>query len=286
MKLNIIVKARVFLLTACIAAFLIIIPVHSQTMTVHFLAVGHGDAVFLEFPNGSSMLIDGGSKAAGNYVSNYIQDLGYQRLDYLVVTHSHEDHLGGLMEVIEDLAVGQIWECPYLERWELTEKYRELVTEKNIEVIEVYEGIVFIVDGLNVEILHPPRNSSLDELRGSNGASVVLKITIGSTPLLFAADIDNDTDKELAEKLGESLKAAVLKCAHHGSASSNSETFLTTVSPQIAVVSTGPSQWGYPDKRTLARIDENCEQMFRTDEDGDILLELDGETVTVIKPQP
>jgi competence protein ComEC len=133
-------------------------------------------------------------------------------------------------------------------------------------------------------VLHPPLGSSLEALRGDNGASVAIKLELGNTSVLLAADIDQDTDQDLVELFGEKLSSTVLKCPHHGSRSSNSEKFLETVSPQIAIVSTGPSEWGYPDSETIERIEQYAQEVYRTDMEGDIILSLDGEEATVKLP--
>lgn len=258
--------------------------VQAGDLTVHFISVGHGDAIFIELPDGSTMLVDGGSPEMGKRVTNYIEDMGYEAIDVVMLTHSHDDHIGGLIRVLNNFKIGELWLCPYLERTELVAGFEKIKAVNEIAWKQLASSQQFNFGDVRFEIFNPPLGSNLEELKGPNGASVVMKLTLGNTALLLAADIDDETDQKLVELWGEKLKATVLKCAHHGSSHSNSAKFLNQVSPQISVVSTGPSEWGYPDVSTMERIREYSGEVFRTDEDGDIVVELDGRTARVLVP--
>ena len=264
--------------------FLLISGSSAQELFVHFISVGHGDAIFLEFPNGSNMLVDGGKPEDGGKVAGYIQDLGYSRVDIILWTHIHPDHIGGLPKVIESLEAGEIWACPYYEDTPLYRELQSAIEGKGLTQKLVSRGDSFQFGEVEGRVLNPSLGSSLNQLRGLNGASVVIRFRFGETNLLLAADIDQDTDKELVRLYGDELASTVLKCAHHGSGQSNSWEFLKTVSPEIAVVSAGPSQYGYPSEKTIERIQSQSKKMFRTDYDGDIIIILDGEKAMVESP--
>ena len=260
------------------------VVVQAGELTVHFISVGHGDAIFIELPDGSTILVDGGNPEMGRRVTNYIEDMGYEAIDVVVLTHSHDDHVGGLIKVLNNFEIGELWLCPYLEKTELVEEFEKIKAVNELAWKQLASTQQFNFADVKFEIFNPPLGSNLDKLRGPNGASVVMKLTLGNTALLLAADVDDKTDQELVELWGEKLKSTVLKCAHHGSSHSNSAKFLNMVSPKISVVSTGPSEWGYPDVSTMERIGEYCGEVFRTDEAGDIVVELDGNTARVLVP--
>ena len=246
----------------------------------HFIAVDHGDAILVEFPAGKSMLIDGGYPEMGEKVSGYIRELGYSRLDYVLLTHSHDDHVGGLFTVLKEFEIGCIWECPYAEEEEeLYIRYNNLVEEKNLMRIYLSRGDSFVIDDVDIEVINPPDGQSLKRLGGPNGASVALKLTYGATSALLAADIDKKTDNRLVEIYGEELRSNLLKCPHHGSGGSNSSEFLSAVAPEIAVISTGPSKYNYPSEKTMARIRGLVKEVYRTDWDGTIVVISDGESI-------
>ena len=256
----------------------------AQDMTVHFLAVGHGDAIFIEFPEGQTMLIDGGTEEMGRSICNYIEDRGYQTLDYVVLTHTHPDHIGGLIKVMENFEIEEIWLCPYLENYDLVQRFEQGYKSRSIRAIDVMRGNTFAIDRVNIRIINPPFGSSLERLNGPNGASVAMKMTYGETSFLLMADVDSDTDQILTRENGDFIKANVLKCGHHGSGSSSSEVLLKAVSADIAVVSTGPSEWGYPSERTMARIAKYSGKVFRTDEVGTIVIASNGKNIEIIQP--
>ena len=258
--------------------------IRAEYMTAHFISVGSGDAIFIELPDGSTMLVDGGKPEMGRRVSNYIEDMGYDSIDIVVLTHSHADHIGGLIRVLKTFEIGELWLCPYEEKSQLTDDFAKIKSNKNIAWSYLASTQRYDLGSVKVEVFNPPLGSNLRKLRGPNGASVVMKLRFENTSLMLAGDVDSDTDQELVEAFGGKLSSTVLKCAHHGSAYSSSGVFLNAVSPDIAVVSTGPSEWEYPSVETMERIEEYCEQVYRTDEAGDVIIEFDGKSARVISP--
>ena len=253
-------------------------------LVAHFLDVGHGDAIFLEFPDGATMLIDGGFPQYGSRVIEYIYNLGYTEIDVILWTHIHDDHIGGLPQVIETFDVGEIWGCPYYEETGLYKQLQSAIENKGLAQKPVSRGDVFQFGDVQVEILHPPLGEKIDRLGGPNGASVVMRLEYQNTSILFAADVDMQNDKKLAKIYGEKIKSTVLKVAHHGSDASSSKKFLRTVNPEIAVVSTGPSKYNYPSSKTIKRLKDEVPIVYRTDEVGYIIIVLDGQKAIVVEP--
>jgi competence protein ComEC len=257
--------------------FLLTFNASAEDLILHFLSVGHGDATFIEFPNGITMLVDGGNYDMGKRIGDYIGDLGYEKIDYLVLTHSHDDHIGGLLKVANQFEIGEVWICPYMEKTAYYRSLDSLFQTHRIKVRAICEGDRYDIGGVYLRGLHPPLGSSLERLRGANGASVVMRLSLNQTSVLLSADIDDETDEELTTLFGDSLKSTILKCPHHASPYSNSEKFLSAVSPEVAVVSVGPSIWGYPSEETFRRIKRICPRTYRTDIEGDIVITLNGE---------
>lgn len=250
-------------------------------LLVHIFSVGHGDAIFIEFPNGAVMLVDGGIPSEGERVVRVIEEMGYYYLDYVVWTHSHDDHVGGLIGAVEEFEIGEMWACPYHEDTLLYNDFASAVEGKGIAQRNVSRGDKFNIGKVEIEIFHPPLGKTLEELGGPNGSSVVMKLKYENTSILLTGDVDLKNDLELAELFDHRLHSTVLKCAHHGSGNSSSEAFLNAVSPRIGVVSTGPSKYSYPAPETMRRLEELIPQVYRTDLDGDILIILDGKNASI-----
>ncbi len=255
--------------------------VEEGMLVVNVISVGHGDAVFIEFPDGTTMLVDGGTRSAGDIVVDYVNELGYSNIDYIVVTHDHDDHVGGLVMVLDSIEVGELWMSNYKVETPLLQDVMSRVEESEIPVTWVARGDEFGIGDVRVAILNPPAGSTLEKLGGSNNASIVMHLVYEEVNILLTADIDKNRDRELVSIYGDTLKSTVLKCAHHGSESSNSEEFLMAVNPLITVVSAGPSQYGYPSEITMTRIEKLVPEVYRTDQDGHIIVVMDGEEVRV-----
>jgi competence protein ComEC len=253
----------------------------ADALTANILSVGHGDAIFVEFPSGSTMLVDGGNVSAGDSVVSYIKRSGCSKIDYLVLTHTHNDHIGGLLAVLDSFVVAKVWMSAYYEETPLYLEFKSRLEAGHIPVTIVARDDTFNIGDVAIVIYNPPAESTIQQLEGANGASIVMHLQYGNTSILLAADIDSDRDRDMVRLYGDRLRSTVLKCAHHGSDISNSEEFLKTVRPQIAVVSTGPSQYNYPSQATMERIETLVPRVYRTDRDGTIVITLDGKNATV-----
>ncbi len=253
----------------------------NDELVVNVISVGHGDAIFIKFPNGKTMLVDGGTLSAGDIVVDYIKELGYSSVDYMVVTHDHDDHVGGLVTILDSFDVGELWMSNYNIETPLLQQVLTRVEDAEIPVTRVARGDEFEIDEVSIGILNPPAGSTLEDLGGSNSASIVMRMDFGITSVLLAADIDVNRDRELVNVYGDMLKSTVLKCAHHGSESSNSQEFLMAVNPSMAIVSTGPSQYGYPSELTMARIEKLVPEVYRTDRDGHVIVITNGVDIKV-----
>ncbi len=278
-------KRRLIILFICFfmgGFFIIKSKANTSNLTANIISVGRGDAIFLEFPDCQTMLIDGGGFSAGDSVISFIKELGYNRIDYMVLTHRHGDHVGGLIKALDAFKVGELWMSDYFEETPLYMEFMSRVEESDLTITRVYRGDEYEIGNVTVRILNPPKGSSLELLGGPNGAAITIRLEYEASSILLAADIGIGTDRELVKIFGDQLKSTVLKCAHHGSEISNSRQFLNTVKPQIAVVSTGPSKYNYPSETTMARIKKIVPDVYRTDLDGTITVILDGEKAVVV----
>ena len=264
-----------------ICILVLFFPAQSEDLYLHFIAVGHGDAIFIEFPDGECMLVDGGTKSNGSIAAGYISDLGYKKIDYLVNTHSHDDHAGGLIEIIKTFDIANIWLCPYNEETEVFHAMMKQITDKHLRPQYVIRDNKFKISGCEIIILNPDAGQNLQSLGGPNGASVVIKITYGKTGILLAGDIFQKREDQLVDIYGKELDCDVLKCSHHGSGASSSEKFLNAVTPRISIVSVGESEYKYPSVETMERITMHSGSTYRTDIDGTITVKSDGQSVSV-----
>ncbi|WMJ24345.1 MBL fold metallo-hydrolase [Paludicola sp. MB14-C6] len=248
-----------------------------QPLKAHFLDVGQGDSIFIELPNKETMLIDAGNNADGNKIVNYIKNKGYSTLNYLVATHPHADHIGGMATVVESLGIGGI----YMPRATTTTKtYETLLTTiqlKGLKIKTAKAGVSIINYGdLKIDIVAP--NS--DSYKDLNDYSAVLKLTYKNNSFLLTGDSETVSESEITAN----VKADVLKVGHHGSNSSTSNAFLSKVSPKYAVISVGKgNSYGHPTADTLTKLNKAGISIYRTDEVGTIIFTSDGAKITVDK---
>ncbi|NLJ78387.1 MAG: MBL fold metallo-hydrolase [Tissierellia bacterium] len=246
---------------------------YASGLRVHFIDVGQGDSTFIEFPNGKTSLIDAGTRGAGDRVVEYINDLGIDKIDYLIATHPHEDHIGGLPEVIRNFDVNRVY-MP--EKTTNTLIFEELLLELENKDLTIHlaKGGDVIIDGgkLKYSILAP----NTDNYSGLNDFSIVTKIEYGYNSIIITGDAEKNSEREMVE-LGYDLAADVLRIGHHGGKTSSMEEFLIAVDPDYSIISVGKGNtYGHPHRETLNRLQKIDSQIMRTDELGDIILISDG----------
>lgn len=250
-------------------------------LIVNYIDVGQADSIFIELPNSQTMLIDAGNNDDGETVVNYIKNLSYDTINYVIGTHPHEDHIGGLDTVINEFNIDAVYMPKVQHNTATFEDVLLAIQDKGLKINTAKSGKnILNIDNLNVEILAPV-NDTYDEL---NNYSAVIKITYGNNSFLFMGDAESLSENEITAD----LKADMLKVGHHGSDTSTSREFLSKATPTYAVISVGAdNRYGHPSNEILALLDEFDVNIFRTDEQGTIVARSDGNMILINKePSP
>ncbi|WP_094549458.1 ComEC/Rec2 family competence protein [Petroclostridium xylanilyticum] len=250
-----------------------------DALKIHFIDVGQGDSILVNLPQKFTMLIDAGNNNDGEKIVRYIKDQGIKRIDYIVGTHPHEDHIGALDVVIQTFDIGKVYMPKVSHNTKTFKDVLLAVKEKGLKVSSPKPGeIIFDKEDLKVQFL-APNAEKYEEL---NNYSIVTKVTYGETSFLLTGDAEDVSEKEMLEKFGTGLKANVLKLGHHGSTSSTTPEFLKAVSPEYAVISVGKDNtYGHPHKETIGRLNKKGIKIYRTDKNGTVVMSSDGQEISV-----
>ncbi len=246
----------------------------SDNIAVHFLDVGQGDSTFIEFPDGRCMLIDTGLSEYSQTVIDSVEEYGYSKLDYVVATHPHADHIGGMSRVISHFDIGEIYMPKASTTTKTFEKLLTAIDDKGMKINTAKAGVqVYSDSSLNIEFLAPVYES-YEKL---NNYSAVLKITYGENSFLFTGDAENLSEDEMLANRYDALDCDVLKVAHHGSRYSSDTEFLNAVTPDYAVISCGnDNSYGHPHKEAVDRLNHCGARLYSTAENGTVTVYCDG----------
>lgn len=246
---------------------------NSSTFEIHFIDVGQADAS-LVLCDGEAMLIDGGNVEDSNLIYSHLKSNGISHLNYVIATHAHEDHVGGLSGALNYATVDTVY-CPVKSySSDAFKSFVKNVEKRNAEITVPEVNSSFLLGSAEVKIL--ACNSTDD----TNNSSIVLRITYGETSFLFTADAEREAEEIILEQ-GFDLSATVLKVGHHGSETSTTYPFLREIMPEYAVISVGKNNsYGHPAEEALSRLRDADVKVFRTDLQGDIICISDGKTVS------
>ena len=251
------------------------IPENSN-FEVHFIDVGQADSALIEC-DGETMMIDGGNVADSNVVAAYLKKEDVTELNYVVCSHAHEDHVGGLSGALSVTKADNIYAPKTEANTKAYKNFKKKAEEQNVEIKHPNVGDEIQLGSSMVEFLGPVDENGKD----LNSTSIVLKITYGNTSFLFTGDAESDEEEEILNS-GADLKSTVLKVGHHGSRTSTSYPFLREVMPQYAVISVEKgNSYGHPNEETLSKLSDAGVEVYRTDESCDIVMTSDGNSISI-----
>ena len=244
-----------------------------SSFKIHFIDVGQADAALVEC-DGHYMLIDGGNKADSNVIYSVLKKAAVPKLDIVVGTHAHEDHIGGLPGAF-NYTTADLTLCP-VKSYDSNafEDFAKYAEQKGNGITVPKPGNTYTLGSATVKIL------GLNGGGDTNNTSIILRIDYGETSFLFTGDAEREAEQAVLNKGGD-LSATVLKVGHHGSDTSTGYVFLREIMPQYAVISVGNgNSYGHPTEETLSRLRDADVKVFRTDMQGDIFCTSDGKNVS------
>lgn len=284
------IKLGFLLLLALVIIFLAYFWINEKkagVLTVAFLDIGQGDAVFIEAPNGNQVLIDGGPGKSVLRELSKVMPFYDRSIDVLIASHPDTDHIGGLNDVLGRYKIDLFMEPGVEGDTTLYKELRSRIERLKIEKLEARRGMVVdLGEGARLEIIFP-----VTDPRGmeTNTASIVTRLVYGENEFLLTGDSPSNIEEYLVsldcqgralncpDPKGPSLASDVLKAGHHGSKTSTSDIFVQTVSPDFAVISAGKdNRYGHPHPEVIDTLTKHKTKILRTDEEGRIVFESDG----------
>jgi len=285
---------RASAVAAGLAALWILVDPHTLVagrgdgrLHVTALDVGQGDAIFVVFPRGTTLLVDAGGVAAGSpfdigdrVVAPVIRDGGFRRLDYVALTHGDPDHIGGADSILREFRPREVWEGIPVPRSDALTQLRMETEEAGGRWANVYAGDHAEVDGVDVVARHPYR-ADWERQKVRNDDSLVLELRWRDVSIVLTGDIGKAVEHDLASVLPPA-RLRVVKIPHHGSLTSSTPEFVKALKPQVAIVSAGRSNhFGHPVPEVLERYRSAGAEVFRTDRDGAVTVTSDGYSLDV-----
>lgn len=249
---------------------------YNGKLTIDFIDVGQGDAILINSPKGLTMLIDAGDNSEEDYMVQYLQDKGIRRLDYVIGTHPHADHIGGLDKVILNFDIGEIYMPKVSHTTKTFEDVLLAVKEKGYKVKTAKAGVnLDLGEGVKTQMIAPVS----DTYSNINDYSAVIRLSYGEISFLFTGDAEKTSEYEMVDG-NYPVKATVLKVGHHGSVTSTTDEFLKAVNPTFGVISSEKdNSYGHPHKEVVEKLEDANVTIYNTQKDGTIIAVTDGENI-------
>jgi len=248
-----------------------------KLLVMSVIDVGQADSILVEFPNGQTMLVDAADQAHGPTVVSYLRSRGVNRVDILVATHPHEDHVGGIMDVMTAFPVGKVWDSGYNIGSRTQQQYLQAIKDKGIQYGQPRAGFTQSVGQAGIAVL-APRQLISGTSSDANNNSIVMRVALGQQSYLLTGDMEE------AERATVTNwpRSTVLKVAHHGSRNGTDPAFLGQVSPQIAVLSYAEAnEYGHPHPETRQALQNAGVRPYSTAMNGTVIVRTDGTNRTV-----
>lgn len=248
---------------------------NSKTMKVHYIDTGESDSILIE-SGGHYMLIDAGDVDDKDTVVNYLKKQKVKKLDYLILTHPHADHIGAASEVVNTFSIGKIIMSSKTNNTKVFETLLDTIAKKKLKITKPVVGDTYTLGKAKFTILAP---NSMNYGSNINNYSISLRLVNGKNSFLFIGDCETEAIADiLANK--QTLDSDVLLCGHHGSKTSTTAGLLKAVTPTYAVISVGDNSYGHPSDSTLSLLKKNKIKTYRTDENGTIIATSTGSKIT------
>ena len=249
-----------------------------ESLFVHFIDVGQADCTLLKVGD-LEILIDGGNTEDGWYVTDYLTRLGVDDIELMIATHAHEDHYGGLSDVLRRFSTETLWvtDDPYA--YSYYGRFLDTAEDRGTDIVTPELGTVFSQNGLRITVLGPVKDYSTSD---TNDTSLVVKVTYGDRDFLFTGDMERAAEKDLVAS-GADLSADVLKVGHHGSYTSSGSDFLQAVGAEYGIIHVGrDNEYGHPHSDALRRLTAAGLTLYRTDLCRDLVVATDGDQLVFL----
>ena len=245
-------------------------------LAVVYVDTGNSDSIVIHFPDERTMLIDAGKPDDFDVISDVLESFSEDTIDYAIITHQHDDHIGSFPEILENYTVKTVYMPTSPITNPQTEESMELIADKKIPLVEIKAGVTVCEGDVKAEFLSPMYEHYGDK----NDYSGVLYMTYGERSFLFTGDATTDVENDMLSK-GVVPHADVLKVGHHGSKGSTSKKFLNAVTPSYAVITTGENDYGHPTKKVLDLLNAKGIEVYRSDYHGNITAVTDGQGLSI-----
>lgn len=273
-----IILTSVFLISGIAVWSIVVEQGGEKFLTVAFLDVGQGDAIFIESPTGKQVLVDGGPNSKVLHEVGKLMPWYDRTIDMIVITNPDKDHIAGFINVLKRYEVDYVMEPGTKNETETHKLLQKMIVEDGLEKILARRGQkVDLGAGVSLAVLFPDRDVSALK---SNDGSIVMRLVYGETEVLLTGDATSGVEKQILI-YDENIQSDVLKVGHHGSKTSTDESFVSAVNPQYAVISSGKgNRYGHPNQEVLSTLGKFDLKILRTDELGTIVMKSDGKVFT------